>query len=216
MSTAAEPTTNTTFPPADEPLSDDFLREFDPQSLLDIPERIGFLKELGLDFGLGPTACCEWLLEHIHVYTGMPWWASIAAVSLLFRAAMFFPTLSSTRQQAKLQKLRATPAFAKAEADMKEAAYRTRDQNAMLVARAEMSRLKKAAGHSWLKSFAGLAMFPFSYGMFRLLRGMASLPVPGLETGGLAWFTDLSVYDPFYILPCVSAALTTLMFKVSY
>lgn len=219
MSTSAEPTTNTTLPPptADQsqlnPLSDDFLREFDPQSFLDIPERIGFLKELGLDFGRGPTACCEWLLEHIHIYTGLPWWGTITVVALLFRAVMFFPTLSGTRQQAKLARLKTNPAFAKAEADMKEAAYRTKDQQALLFARSEMLRLKKAAGISMWRSFIGLAMFPFSYGMFRLLQGMASLPVPGLETGGLAWFTDLSVHDPLYIVPCVSAAVTMLMFK---
>lgn len=217
MSTLAEPTTNTTLPAADEPhlspLSDDFLREFDPQTFLDVPERIGFLKELGLDFGYGPTTCCAWVLEHVHVYTGMPWWGSIAAMALLFRAIMFFPTLGSTRQQARLLKLKANPAFAKAEADFKDAAWRTKDQHAMLMARTEMSRLRKAAGHSVLRSFAGLAMLPFSYGMFRLLRSMAALPVPGLETGGLAWFTDLSVYDPFYILPSISAAFTMLMFK---
>ncbi|KAI1113293.1 hypothetical protein F5Y14DRAFT_225030 [Nemania sp. NC0429] len=219
LSTVAEPTTNTTTtlstadPSSLSPLSDDFLRELDPESLLDIPERIGFLEELGFDFGHGPTGACAWLLEHVHVYTGLPWWGSIAVVALLFRAALFFPTLGSTRQQAKLQKLRSNPAFAQAEAEFKEAAYRTRDQAAMLLARSKMSRLKKAAGVSMWRSFVGLAMIPFSYGMFNVLRNMGNLPVPGFEAGGLAWFTDLAVHDPFYILPLVSAASSALMFK---
>ncbi|KAK8048049.1 mitochondrial export translocase [Apiospora saccharicola] len=49
--------------------------------------------------------------------------------------------------------------------------------------------------------------------MFRLLRAMAALPVPSLETGGIAWFTDLSVYDPTYALPMATAVLAVAMFK---
>ncbi|KAK8067342.1 YidC/Oxa1 family membrane protein insertase [Apiospora hydei] len=49
--------------------------------------------------------------------------------------------------------------------------------------------------------------------MFRLLRAMGALPVPSLETGGVAWFTDLSVYDPTYMLPLATALVTVAMFR---
>jgi YidC/Oxa1 family membrane protein insertase len=195
-------------------LPEDLLREFDPQSFLDVPERLGFLKELGLDFGWGPTACCEWLLEHIHIYTGMPWWGSIAAVAILFRGIMFFPTLTGSKHQARLQKIHTSPAYVKAKAEFDEAAWRTKDQAAMMYARSEMRRLMKESGVSMWRPFVSFAMFPFSYGMFRLIRGMAGIPVPSMENGGLAWFSDLTVYDPFFVLPCISVGLAVLMFKV--
>jgi len=49
-----------------------------------------------------------------------------------------------------------------------------------------------------LQVFAG-------YGTFVLLRAMAKLPVPGLETGGIFWFTDLSTRDPMFILPLATS-----------
>jgi YidC/Oxa1 family membrane protein insertase len=197
-------------------IPEDLLRELEPHSFVDIPERIGFLKELGLDFGWGPTACCEWLVEHIHVMSGLPWWGSIAVVAILFRAVMFYPTLNGSKHQARLQKVQATPAYIKAKADFEEAAFRTKDQAAMMYARAEMKRIMQSSGASFWRPFIGMAMFPFSIGMFRLIRGMASVPVPGLETGGLAWFTDLTVSDPLYILPCISVGLGVYMFKVRF
>ena len=30
---------------------------------------------------------------------------------------------------------------------------------------------------------------------------MADLPVPGFKDGGFLWFTDLSLADPYYVLP---------------
>ncbi|KAI1812799.1 hypothetical protein GGS20DRAFT_556422 [Poronia punctata] len=213
----AESAANASVAPTNQPdltqLPEDLLREFEPNSFLDIPERIGYLKELGLDFGWGPTACCEWLIEHIHVMSGMPWWGSIATVAFLFRALMFLPTLNGSKHQAMLQKVQASPAYIKAKDQFNEAAFRTKDQAAMMYARSEMKRIMQSSGASFWRPMIGMAMFPFSYGMFRLIRGMANVPVPGMEAGGLAWFSDLTVHDPLYILPCISVGLGVLMFK---
>lgn len=38
------------------------------------------------------------------------------------------------------------------------------------------------------------------------LREMANLPVESLKTGGLWWFTDLTVTDPYYLLPLLTSA----------
>ncbi|KAI1646712.1 60Kd inner membrane protein-domain-containing protein [Daldinia loculata] len=185
----------------------------DLTSVLDIPEQIGYLKNLGLDFGWGPTSCCEWVVEHLYMYTGMPWWATIAAVATLWRLAMFWPTLRASKHSALMQQLERNPTYAKAKEEFNEAAWKTRDRVAQMRASEKMMRLKKETGASLLPMFATFLTVPFSFGMFRLLRGMAALPVPSLETGGLAWFTDLTVYDPYYILPITSIAITVFMFK---
>ncbi|KAI0909918.1 60Kd inner membrane protein-domain-containing protein [Ustulina deusta] len=197
-------------------LPDDLLRALDPQSFLDIPEHLGYLKELGLDYGFGPTSACQWLLESIYISSGLPWWGAIATVAALFRLVMFYPTLVAAKHTSKVQKAQSSPAYVKAKAEFQQAAYYTPDRAAMLYARSEMRRIMKTAGSSTWKPLVSFAMLPFSFGMFRLVRGMASLPVPGMETGGLAWFTDLTVHDPFFILPAVSVGLGSLLVVVRH
>ncbi|KAI1091713.1 60Kd inner membrane protein-domain-containing protein [Rostrohypoxylon terebratum] len=185
----------------------------DTVPILDIPEQIGYLKHLGLEFWWGPTATCEWLVEHLYIYTGMPWWAVLATMALAFRVAFFVPTLKSSKHQALLQKLATNPEYLQAKAEFEEAVYKTRDPIAQQTARSKLMAVKSESGASTMKSLAMLWSFPFSWGMFRLLRNMAAIPVPSLETGGMLWFTDLTVHDPYYIIPFSSVALTVLMFK---
>ncbi|RYP69271.1 hypothetical protein DL770_008281 [Monosporascus sp. CRB-9-2] len=182
-------------------------------SILDIPERIGYLKELGLEFGPGPTAACEWLLEHIYVYTGLPWWGALAAAAALWRVILFVPTLRASKSSALTQEMQKSPEYVQAYEEFKLAAYRTRDNMAMMKARARMTAVRKQAGINFWWIPVPLLTVPFSFGMFRLVRGMASIPVPSMETGGFAWFTDLTIHDPYYILPIANVLLGTLMFK---
>ncbi|KAI1452860.1 60Kd inner membrane protein-domain-containing protein [Annulohypoxylon moriforme] len=190
-----------------------FLSDLEFTSILDIPEQIGYLKSLGLEFGWGPTACCEWLIEHIYVYTGMPWWAVLTTVAFAWRAAFFVPTLKASKHQALLQKLTQDPAYIQAKAEFDEAVFKNSDIATKSQARIKLLKLKKESGASTLKSLASLWSFPFSWGMFRLVRAMAAIPVPSLETGGMLWFTDFTVHDPYFILPLTSVAITVLMFK---
>lgn len=185
---------------------------FESTSILDIPEQIGYLKHLGLDFGWGPTAMCEWYLEHIYIYTGMPWWAAIAAAAVGIRIAWFYPSLVGQRQGARQALLSKDPDFIKASAEAKQIMWdKDADTMEKMKVQARVQAMTKRAGVSYVKLLLPpLAIVPFSYGMFRLLRAMAALPVPSLETGGFAWVTDLTVYDPTYILPLASAALSAL------
>ncbi|KAL7625899.1 hypothetical protein AAE478_005123 [Parahypoxylon ruwenzoriense] len=195
------------------PYSKDSFTDLDLASILDVPERIGYLKALGLEYGPGPTACCEWAVEHLYVYTGMPWWATLLTLTVLWRAAVFLPTLNGSKHQALLQRLHKSPEFIEAKREFDEASLHTREPTAMLKARDKMSKIKKNSGASVTWSLVGILTVPFSIGMFRLFRAMAAIPVPSLETGGLAWFTDLTVHDPYFVLPLVSISLTALMFK---
>ncbi|ETS86161.1 hypothetical protein PFICI_04186 [Pestalotiopsis fici W106-1] len=198
--------------PAASSFSPELFSDLESASILDIPEQIGYLKHLGLDFGWGPTAMCEWLLEHIYIYTGLPWWASIAAAAFGVRLLMFYPTVIAQQHSSKLALLHKDPEFVKASAEAKEVMW-DKDVDTMqrMKVQARVQAITKRAGVSYSKTFLPpLAVIPFSYGMFRLLRGMAALPVPSLETGGFAWITDLTVYDPTYILPLASAALSAL------
>ncbi|KAL2136216.1 hypothetical protein VTI74DRAFT_4846 [Chaetomium olivicolor] len=171
--------------------------------LLDIPEQIGFLKTLGLDYGWGPTSLMQTVLESVYVYTGLPWWASIGLVALGIRAALFKPSLDASDNQLRYQELLRDPKYAAATEEMKRMLV-TGNHLAGAEARARVSLMNKAAGYSLWKTFIPMLQLPLGFGMFRLLNGMSSLPVPSLETGGVLWFTDLAASDPFFILPIVA------------
>lgn len=180
-----------------------------------MPEQIGYLQAIGLDFGWGPTAVMQWLLEHVYIYSGLPWWASITAVAVLIRLAIFKPSLTAANHSHKMQELRKNPRFADAMRRMQEAAMSTGDKTEMMAARTETRNMQLAAGVQTWRAFVPMVNIPIAIGMLRLLRAMAALPVPSLETGGVLWFSDLTVPDPFFILPIVSSSLLYFVMKVS-
>lgn len=51
-----------------------------------------------------------------------------------------------------------------------------------------------------------LIQFPFVVSTFIAIRKMCKLPVESMETGGALWFTDLTIADPYFILPTVATA----------
>ncbi|PIO71498.1 hypothetical protein TELCIR_06598 [Teladorsagia circumcincta] len=49
---------------------------------------------------------------------------------------------------------------------------------------------------------------------FFAIRKMVDVNYPGLSTGGTAWFTDLTIADPYYALPLISALTMGLVTRV--
>ena len=181
--------------------------------LLDIPEQIGFLKTLGLDFGWGPTSLMQTCLESIYIHTGLPWWASIGVVALAVRLALLKPSLDASENAQKHQELMKDPKYQAAVNEMK-AMMISGNHLAGAEARARVSLMNRAVGFSMWKNFVPLLQVPIGIGMFRLIQGMAHLPVPSFETGGALWFTDLAVADPLFILPVLSGILMMLGMRV--
>ena len=178
-----------------------------------IPEKIGYLKDLGLDFGWGPSAMIEYMIEHIHIWSGLPWWASIVGTGLLIRLALLKPMFGAADTSAKINNVKhiTTPLRA-------EMIKHTRDGNtsAAAKARVDMTELHREHGIKPWKSFVPFLQIPFGIGCFRVVRGMSELPVPGLAAESVAWLQDLTVADPFYILPAVSSIAMYLSMKVCY
>jgi YidC/Oxa1 family membrane protein insertase len=59
-----------------------------------------------------------------------------------------------------------------------------------------------------------MVQMPIFMSMFIGLRGMANLPVESLSRGGLLWFDDLTLADPFYVLPLITSASLYLQIKL--
>ncbi|KAJ5378972.1 hypothetical protein N7509_012091 [Penicillium cosmopolitanum] len=183
------------------------LAEFD---ISKIPENIGYLKELGLDFGWGPAAMIEWLIEHLHITASLPWWASIVGAGLVVRLALLKPMLTASDQGAKIQNLKP-----KTEPIRQQMMQALKDSNQIETQRkrAELSALNKENGINPWKNLIPMLQIPIGFGTFRVVRGMASLPVPGMLDESILWINDLTISDPYYLLPVVTSAFMYMTLK---
>ena len=177
-----------------------------------IPERIGYLKDLGLDYGWGPTAFNQWLFEHIHVLTATPWWASVLLTALFVRLVLLKGYIEAADTSARLATIKETVDPLQARV---RAAKEKRDQQEMMVAASEIRALYRKADIKLWKIAIPFMQLPLGFGAFRLFRGMVNLPVPGLEQGGLLWIQDLTLSDPYLVLPAIFALAVHGTFRVS-
>ncbi|APA14513.1 hypothetical protein sscle_13g092830 [Sclerotinia sclerotiorum 1980 UF-70] len=209
-------------PPVDSPIPsiETSTPEFKPTPLdvtadinpdiLSAPEHIGYLHSLGLDYGWGPTAIMEWMLEHIHVLAGTPWWVSIGIAAAAWRVILFKPYLDAAENASRMATIKEFTA--PVQAQMMQA--RTRgDTTEMMFHRAELQRIYKRAGISMWKSFVPMVQIFIGYGTWKLLRQMSDIPVPGLLDGGVLWFYNLTIPDPYYLLPLATSAILHFVLK---
>lgn len=165
--------------------------------------QIGDFKAMGL-CNMTPVGALEAGLEAVHVYTGLPWWGSIAVATIAVRTLLLPLMIKIQRNNAKLMNI--NPEVTRIMGNLK-AAQQTGDAVAVGKYSAEIQKLFTENGCHPMKSLGlPLIQMPVMISFFMALRAMAELPVPGLLTGGLGWFTDLSAKDPYYVLPVVSAA----------
>ena len=166
---------------------------------------------MGLDFGWGTTAMMEFIVEHVHIYAGTPWWASIGISLLLVRGALLKLYIDAADASARMALIQD---YNKPLVDKVKEAQMKGDMAASTKAAEEMRVLRAKAGVKFWKMLTPFIAVPIGFGTFRLVRGMSHLPVPGLETGGLLWMQDLTVSDPYFILPVMTAGAYYYTFKV--
>ena len=146
----------------------------------------------------------QWAIESldwVHMTSGLPWWATIVGCTVAVRALMLPLAIKTIRNGVNLQhanphltKMRdqmaakppSTPAESKMWANKQRALFAKYDCNPM----------------------AALAMpliqMPVFMTFFFSLREMVEL-YPSMATGGMGWFTDLTVQDPYFLLPVISS-----------
>jgi YidC/Oxa1 family membrane protein insertase len=184
------------------------------EELSAIPERIGYLKEVcGLDYGWGPTALLEFVVEHLHISGGFTWGASIVASAVMIRLLVFRPSCQSSNISVRMKQ--ANPVLLPLRAEYKEAAL-AKDNVKQAQLTGQMRMIMQEYNITYGKLLLPvLIQVPLSFGGFRLFRGMAALPVPAFETEKWLWTSDLTQSDPLYILPIISAASLYMSMRVS-
>lgn len=176
-----------------------------------IPEGIGYLSQIGLDYGWGPTSMIEWTLEHFHIWGGLPWWGAIAATAITMRAITFPLYLKSADQAARQAAL---VTITKPITERMTDAQKSGDQTAVMQAWTELNATRKRAGLSYTAQFTPMfVQAVLGFCSFKLMRAMASLPVPGLKDGGFGWMTDLTISDGYLVLPALMAGSMHMMFR---
>ncbi|GAV08594.1 hypothetical protein RvY_18259 [Ramazzottius varieornatus] len=168
------------------------------------------LHELGLG-SWWPTGILQQGMDYMHSTTGMPWWACIVVATVMVRALLFPLVVKAQRNAAYLQQN--MPEMQQIQLKMSDARSRG-DVYGSAQAAGELQAFMKRTGFNPLKSMIpGLLQAPVFMSFFFALRGMANAPVASMEQEGALWFTDLTVADPYFALPIMTAATLYLVIE---
>lgn len=167
------------------------------------------LASLGLGGTWTPIAWLQNGLEFLHVTCDLPWWGAIAVSTIIIRMCLT-PLVVLTQKNASVMQ-NTLPEMQELQLKVNEA---RQCGNALEYAQANqelMVFMKKNNVNPIKNMLVPLAQMPIFLSYFIGLRRMVNAPVESMQTGGLHWFTDLTVADPYYILPlitCSTLALT--------
>ncbi|XP_033207798.1 mitochondrial inner membrane protein OXA1L-like [Belonocnema kinseyi] len=188
----------------------------EPPTAVD-PEIVQVIGDSLQSYGLGgylPIGLTQHFLFFINTTCGLPWWTTIILGTAGIKVALFPLFL-------KMQKHQALTSF-----HAKDLGYFERrkkdaiaDGNQMKVQMYSLKQDEFYASHGMMTTkqtvvhygVQGAVFFVF----FMAMNGMARVPIESMKTGGLSWFSDLTVADPYYVLPVLSALSTALFIHLS-
>ncbi|KAG2332036.1 hypothetical protein Bca52824_003216 [Brassica carinata] len=153
-----------------------------------------------------PVAALQHLIDGVHSFTGLNWWASIALTTLIIRGVTVPILLNQLKATYKLNLLRP-----QLEELRQEMGTKGTDPEAMAEGQRRMQLLFKQHGVTPFTPLKGLIIQgPIFISFFFAIRNMAE-KVPSFKTGGTLWFTDLTTADTTYILPLLTAVTFIIM-----
>lgn len=165
------------------------------------------------DFGLGnvwsPSGLLQLGLEWVH-NLGLPWWATVVALTVTIRTLLFPIYLVSRRAMIKMQNN--APAIQELNDRFTRARAGGNALETALLAN-ELSDLMKSRS-TWRAYLMMVTQMPTFITVFTALRGMSTAGVPTLQTGGLLWFQDLTVADPYFALPVLTGLTLLVTFEL--
>lgn len=183
----------------------------DPSTFNEVTEAVQSLAANGeptfVSLGLGgwsPVGLVQHCLEYLHVSLDVPWWGAILIGTIVVRVVMFPLVIMSQRNSAVMNNN--LPEIQVLQLKMTQARQTGNQLEAARYGQ-EMMAFMKEKGLNPLKNImVPLAQAPLFVSFFMGLRGMANCPVESLTTGGMWWFTDLTVPDQYFLLPLLTSA----------
>ncbi|KAF1918826.1 60Kd inner membrane protein-domain-containing protein [Ampelomyces quisqualis] len=192
-----------------EPAKDVIPRaEIDPTVLID---HAGNLKELGLDYGYGLTTVFERTIEQIYLNSGWGWAGSIMAAGVAVRCVTFFFQALTSDRMAGLASLK--PLTEPLQKKLEAAIARGDKQQEQIYKMQQAQIMKPHIGGVFSMGGFMIVQMWVGFSVFRCLRAMGELPVPGMASDGFLWFSDLTTRDPYFLLPAATTAMFYGIFK---
>ncbi|KAL6536371.1 hypothetical protein OROGR_012943 [Orobanche gracilis] len=147
-----------------------------------------------------PVAALQYLIDYVHCYIGLNWWASIVVTTLLIRLIQLPLMINTIKSSTKFALLR--PLLEEIKEEMQ-----SRDMSPAAVAegQARMKQLFEEYGVTPFTPLKGLLITgPIFCCFFFAIMNMAE-NVASFKEGGTLWFTDLASPDSMYIFPVLTA-----------
>lgn len=174
------------------------------------PLQYGDLAELGLA-GWSPAGIIRWSFELLQVSSGMPWFYTIIAGTILWRVVILPANIMSLRNSSRL--LPYTDQLQAVTAEWKS--VNTNDRLALQRISLKRQKIYEKAGARVLPSIImPFVQIPVTLGLFFAVRKMTMLPVEQLKQSGVFFLPDLTVSDPYYILPILSTVAINVQMSV--
>ncbi|KAJ4976821.1 hypothetical protein NE237_001927 [Protea cynaroides] len=147
-----------------------------------------------------PIAALQYLIDGIHSFTGLNWWASIALTTLLIRGATVPLLVNQLKATSKLNLMR--PHLEEIKQRMQATGM---EPTAVAEGQKQMQALFKEYGITPFTPLKGLFIQgPVFVSFFLAISNMVE-KVPSFKEGGAFWFTDLTTPDSLYIFPVLTA-----------
>lgn len=153
-------------------------------------------------------------LEILHSSTGLPWGLTLIAYTFALRSFLFPLSLRQTRSTILANNLK--PQVQKLQMEAQTLREQGRQEESQRKIR-ELASFMSKKGINPVKILAfSFAPLPFFMATFFAVRNMASQPIASFLEERFLWLSDLSVADPYYILPAISTATLLLSLEVFY
>uniref|UniRef100_A0A0R3RIF4 Mitochondrial inner membrane protein OXA1 n=1 Tax=Elaeophora elaphi TaxID=1147741 RepID=A0A0R3RIF4_9BILA len=189
------------------------------------------VKEYDLFSWWSPASWFRLTLEYMHFDIDLPWWLTVVCVMLnelidlrrivtqnsilatvSLRLLMVFVPIASHRLMGRVQ-------LYKKEIDgfkeQMESAQRSGDFLQAMETQKELKDFLKTKNIKLYRQFMFMSLNGAIFmTQFIAVKKLADADFPGLSSGGLYWFKNLTVPDPYYLLPLVSAITVAAVFKM--
>ncbi|CEF66161.1 Mitochondrial inner membrane protein OXA1L [Strongyloides ratti] len=161
------------------------------------------LKNLDLFDWYKPTGYLRYGMEYIHMNFDMPWWGTIVTSTIVLRLLLVYVPILSQRYAARRSHYRTE---LKEFADQMNEAKMENDNRKMQIILLKQQKFFNEKNISPLTqlgiSFSNGAIFLSQY---FAIKEFTNVDYPGFDVGGTLWFNNLSLPDPYYILPLITS-----------
>lgn len=159
-----------------------------------------------------PSGRLQYFMEQIHLGCGLEWWQTILLTTFCVRLLVFPLVIMAQKNVAAMNNI--MPEMSKIQSKLTDARRRGDVYESAQLGQQLQVFMSKEGVNPLKNILPVLFQLPIFMSMFLGLRGMANCPVPSMDTGGFLWIENLTMADPFYLLPFLTSTTLYIQFKL--